>query len=658
MSLPVPVLDDRSFQDLVDECKRMIPRFTPEWTDHNVSDPGVTLIELFAWMTELLLYRVNQVPRRNYIKFLELIGVRLQPPQPARTEVTFRLAAPQPVAVTIPAGTEVSTRRTATQEAIIFATERPLQIQVPVLAEALISRDELSYLDFMPALRDPGLRVPVFEEPPRPGNGFYLGYQGNLAAHTLHLTIDCQIQGIGVDPRDPPLAWDYFDGNLQTWRPMRLELDTTGGLNRRGEVIVTIPTTSRPVELDRRRATWIRCRVVEPRPRQRGYTVSPRVLALHTQSIGGAVIASHCETISHEQLGRSDGTPAQTCTLGAHPILPRRVGETLEVETDEAGVFEPWQEVADFAASGAADRHFVCDSVSGEVRFGPSVRMPNGDEVQYGAVPRQGSALRFTHYRIGGGIVGNLGAETLTALKTSIPYVAAVTNVEPATGGTEAESLEAALLRGPRLLRSSPRAVTAADFERLAVEATPDVVRAHCEYARLPEDGQAGRVRLVVVPRMTTTEGVVPPEQLALSDDVLRAVQRYLDERRMLTVRLSLEAPHYVAVAIYAVIYVQPGVDQAAMQATAEQALYRFIHPTVGGPEASGWPFGRALFASDIFGLLSHIDRVEYVGTVQFATMGADDTMQPVTSDAVRPPALALLCSGPHRVSVQRVPRG
>jgi predicted phage baseplate assembly protein len=461
-----------------------------------------------------------------------------------------------------------------------------------------------------------------------------------------------------VDPRDPPLAWDYFDGNLQTWRPMRLELDTTGGLNRRGEVIITIPSTSRPVELDRRRASWIRCRVIETRPRQRGYTVSPRVRSVHTQSIGGTVIASHCETISREQLGRSDGTPAQTFTLSSHPILPRRPHETLEVETDEAGVFEPWQEVADFAVSGAADPHFVCDSVSGEVRFGPSVRMPNGDEVQYGAVPRQGRALRFTRYRIGGGTVGNVGAETLTALKTSIPYIAAVSNFEPATGGTEAETLEAALLRGPSLLRSSPRAVTAADFERLAVESTPDVVRAHCEYARLPEDGQAGRVRLVVVPRMPTTDGVVPPEQLALSDDVLRTVQRYLDERRMLTVRLSLEAPQYVAVAVYAVVYVKPGVDQGALQATAERTLYHFIHPTVGGPEGSGWPFGRAVFASDIFGLLSHLADVEYVGTVQFATVNADGNLQPVTGDAVRPPALALLCSGSHRVSVQRMPRG
>ena len=62
MSLPTPELDDRRFQDIVDEAKRRINRLCPEWTDHNVSDPGVALIELFAWMTEMTLYRLNQIP--------------------------------------------------------------------------------------------------------------------------------------------------------------------------------------------------------------------------------------------------------------------------------------------------------------------------------------------------------------------------------------------------------------------------------------------------------------------------------------------------------------------------------------------------------------------------------------------------------------------
>src|SRR6266581_8099622 len=114
MALPVPNLDDRRFQDLIDDAKRLVQQRCPEWTDHNVSDPGVTLIETFAWMTDQVLYRLNRVPDRNYVKFLELIGVRLFPPTAARAPITFWLSAALPDAVRIPPGTTVATVRTET----------------------------------------------------------------------------------------------------------------------------------------------------------------------------------------------------------------------------------------------------------------------------------------------------------------------------------------------------------------------------------------------------------------------------------------------------------------------------------------------------------------------------------------------------------------
>src|SRR6266478_1989307 len=87
--IPAPKLDDRTYADIVAEALRLIPRYCPEWTNHNPSDPGITLLELTAWMTELILYRLNRVPEKNYLAFLELIGVRLRAPQPAHTLLTF-----------------------------------------------------------------------------------------------------------------------------------------------------------------------------------------------------------------------------------------------------------------------------------------------------------------------------------------------------------------------------------------------------------------------------------------------------------------------------------------------------------------------------------------------------------------------------------------
>src|SRR3954467_5628449 len=128
MVLPVPNLDDRRFQDLVDDAKRLVQRRCPEWTDHNVSDPGVTLIETFAFMTDQLLFRLNQVPDRMYVKFLEMIGLTRWPATPAKAPVTFWLSAPAEAGVSIPHGTTVAADRTDSEESTIFTGAGDLQM--------------------------------------------------------------------------------------------------------------------------------------------------------------------------------------------------------------------------------------------------------------------------------------------------------------------------------------------------------------------------------------------------------------------------------------------------------------------------------------------------------------------------------------------------
>src|SRR5687767_10479291 len=89
MPLPAPILDDRSFEQLRDELVRRIPVYAPEWTDHNASDPGIALLELFAFLGESLLFRFNQIPESTYLAYLRLLDVPLRPATPARTIVTF-----------------------------------------------------------------------------------------------------------------------------------------------------------------------------------------------------------------------------------------------------------------------------------------------------------------------------------------------------------------------------------------------------------------------------------------------------------------------------------------------------------------------------------------------------------------------------------------
>src|SRR5580765_7634724 len=117
-----PVIDDRRYQDLLDEALARIPVHNPEWTNFNRSDPGVTLIELFAFMTENLLYRANQIPDRNRRKFLSLLGIPLQPASSARGMVTISNERGPQAVVTLNGGMEVRAGQTP------FRTELGLDV--------------------------------------------------------------------------------------------------------------------------------------------------------------------------------------------------------------------------------------------------------------------------------------------------------------------------------------------------------------------------------------------------------------------------------------------------------------------------------------------------------------------------------------------------
>src|SRR5690606_15911695 len=115
-------------------------------------DPGVTLIELFAHMVETMIFRLNRVPEKSYITFMDLMGVRLQEPAAARTELTFWLTAPASETVVIPGGTEVSTTQTAAAEAVTFSTDSDLAIHPPRLRYCLTSAGERDFADWSATL--------------------------------------------------------------------------------------------------------------------------------------------------------------------------------------------------------------------------------------------------------------------------------------------------------------------------------------------------------------------------------------------------------------------------------------------------------------------------------------------------------------------------
>ncbi|MFI5931003.1 putative baseplate assembly protein [Actinoplanes sp. NPDC051494] len=611
MPLPSPNLDDRRFQQLVDEAKRFIQQRAPEWSDHNVSDPGVTLIEAFAHMADQLIYRLNRVPEKNYLAFLDLIGVRLFPPAPARGDVTFWLSGAQEQQVVIAAGTEIATERTTTEEAVAFTTVADLPIvpsHLTRLRRHPAAGPPVNLLDGVEEGRD----TPVFQETPVIGDSMLIGLSAAVPSNAVLLELDSRVEGVGVDPRQPPLVWEAWTGD--GWTACEVDRDDTGGLNKPGDVILHVPAGHVVSVQAGQQAAWIRCRLIEPQPDQPFYAQSPTVRAVTVSTIGGTVTAMHAEAVLDELLGEAEGVPGQRFVVARPPIVAD--AEPLVVETSDGDGWVRWDEVENFGSSELFDRHIIVERTSGEIQFGPAVRLADGTLRQYGAVPTVGARIRIRRYRTGGGREGNVARRALSVLRSSIPYVSVVENRGPALGGVDGETVAEGRLRGPVQLRAQDRAVTAADYELLARQAAPAAARVRCLPAG--DGSDAGGVRLLVVPAVVPDDaGRIEFEDLVPSDSMLSTIADHLEVRRPIGARLLVEPPFYQGVTVVARLQPRPDASAVRLRAEAEAALYRYLDPVRGGPDGRGWPFGRPVHSGEVFGVLQRLSGVEVVEEVR-----------------------------------------
>ena len=718
--LPKSNLDDRTFNDLVEECILRIPRYCPEWTNHNPGDPGITLVELFAWLTDQMLMRFNQVPRRNYVAFLELLGIRLQPPAAAVCELTFYLSKAQTQSIVIPYSTEVATVRTETTEAIIFSTDAELIIGNPQINHILTAVTEEnrphSLSDRTPFNRDwQNLEETLLFEQSRAGNCFYIVLtedesENSIAGNVIAITFRGEAaRTTGIDPDNPPLRWEAWNG--KNWQATilrvkeddktkgfsfdRLGQQSTNPVVEGSDVVLHLPQQW-PIEDfgTEYGGRWIRCVYTRPGDLQPSYSSSPAIVGLSVRSIGGAVNASECVRIENELLGISDGKPGQSFEVQGKPILERKEDEYIEVRPIN-GEPETWIEVPDFAESGPNDPHYTIDSQTGMIQFGPLIREPSQLKIQtlqraqiqptstivrrdptetrnlamiqplsavdgaialerqYGKVPPPGAEIYLVAYRTGGGRRGNVQTEKLTVLKTAIPYVKSVTNYKPARGGTDAESLEQAVIRVPQLLRTRESAVTPEDFENVAKKATRTVARAHCitEAAKTTP----GLVQLLIVPdadRIDLSKGMNPDRYFALDSQLETQIMEHMKDRKPLGVHVRLQQPEYVGVSVRTEVIIEPKYNnpRATEQIRTQLlvALYRFLNPLTGGTEENGWPLGRPAYPSDIVALCQKIPGVRYLGIVELFDLrkyGSDWFRENAPQAIINPGSLGLICS-------------
>jgi len=642
----LPTIDDRRFDDIMQEVRTRIARYTPEWTpvwtDVNDNDPGITLVQVFAWLTDMMLYRLGKVPELNYLKFLMLLGIELNPAEPARAEITFPVQDTfgDPYVI-IPMRTQVSAEPTDGGAApIIFETERSL-IALTARLTAVQAFDGYDYTDLHAENDQPGQGFEPFGPLATPDSALLLGFEYskefppqvelNLAVWVMEgasssTFFDCNLPQTQAFP-SAQIVWEYWNG--REWRPLSLLKDETLAFTQTGHIYLKTPAKGEmkpdasigtATESPAIARYWIRARLATS-----SYEQPPQLLAIRTNTIA----AQQVETVLDEVLGGSDGRRNQVFRLANTPVAQ----DTLILEVNEVGdTYEVWTRVDDFFGSSTTDPHYVLDRTSGEIRFGDGIngRIPVGnvDNPEANIVARQ--------YRFGGGKGGNVTPNTLKTLLTSIPGVDdnGITNLQAGYGGRDEETLDQAKLRAPRSLKSKCRAVTSEDFEYLAMQAA-NIRRAralplfHPSFS--PDVKVPGVVTVIVVP---DSDDPKPTP----SEGTLRTVCAYLNVRRLLTTELYVIKPTYQKVEIRAEVIADDNADLAEVKVNIENALLNYFHPLKGGEDNQGWPFGGTIYYSRVYQRVFTIPGVQRIDQLVIVLDGVEApecTNVPITFGAL-----------------------
>lgn len=660
MALISPILDNRTYQELRDELVRLIPAHSPTWTNHNASDPGIALLELFSYLGESLLYRFNQVPDTTRVEFLRLLGVQPRPARPARVLLSASTEEG--------AGVQVLEDSEAVAGAVPFQTEDEVYVwPVDALGAGKVRTtdgDEDSRADALeradlPAAQAVFYRTVLTAEDPTAADAapidvsaqvdrsLWIALLGKpttdlavMGRRTLFVGIafdeeldpppvledldpdETEVFRSGALTGDPPATlWQLWTGPVAPdapsgttpFRTLSVLGDTTHGMVATGVVKLELPAGLTPLtdlgggladspppvddeETRQRIVAWLR--VTRPDRPDIGDAIRK------VRWVGAnCVSAVQSRTPPPELLGTGTGDADQRLPLAHRPVLEG----TVRLQVEEAAGWTDWQEVDNFARSRVEDRHYVVDHDHGAVAFGAA------------RVPQIGERIRVLSYRYGGGAAGNLPPGSVTSFPAS-PAVT-VTNPLPAAGGSDVVTLTEALDAIPGEVHRRDRAVVAEDYRALALEVA-GVSRAEVLplfHPDNPSDEAAGVTSVVVLPDNDQRNPDAPMPDLGL----LRRVARYLDVRRPVTSELYVIPPEYVRVAVSVGVQVREGYQVDAVRRWVEKILRQFLSAVPpGGPDAAGWPLGRTVRAAELEAVAVQVEGVEFAVGTRLATVG------------------------------------
>jgi predicted phage baseplate assembly protein len=696
MPIPIPSLDDRSYQDLVDELLARIPAHTPEWTHPAPGDPGRTLIELFAWLTDTLLYRVNLVPERQRLAFLRLLGVPMRPASAGRTLLSIAFDAPEnKLAQPLPAGTAI-------KGPVPFETRGEVTV-LPVIAEAYVKRAlgeaeqkemstkvaELSRLYPAAGRAVPYVTTPVFAGGRPEAEGFDLvtgavdqslwlallapkeglpDYMTEIDALTTALgrssSGGSQYLNVGVAPRlatpafaenaSPlppiPFVWevttrDPANPKGVAYQPLTAVADTTKGLRTEGIIRLALPDKSVFFAPPNNVRADVDAGTGDKPPRLDDPARAARLVAwlrlrptTNLDSLALSWVGIHCVEVDQRQtfqgviVGQGNGQPDQEVSLPSGGIEE----SSFQLQVEEAGRgFVSWRRIDDLALAGVQEAVFSFDPEAGTIRFGDGVR---------GKIPARGARLRVALMRTGGGDAGNVPAGTLAQVQPKQPPVARLKAWQPlaAAGGKNAETLEEAERRIPALFRHRDRAVTADDYRHLAAT-TPGVRVGRVEVLPRfkPQKRRSevpGVVSVMALPKRERFDAPYP----RVDRSFIEAVYAQLEPRKPLGTELYVIGCEYVPLGLTVGIE-NPGGSEAVNTAVKE-ALQKYLYcQAPGGPRGDGWPLGRTVKRRELEIVVSRVEGVDGVYGPSLFTLVNGEWRRVTTSDGGESAEIKLL---------------
>ncbi len=647
MPIRPPALDDRSFDDLVADLVRRIPAHTPEWTSPREGDPGRTLIDLFAWLGDTILYRANLIPERQRLAFLRLLGAGMRPATPAWGVVQVSIDDQAVTApTTLPLYSLIATPQPfeTTGEVTVFAVDGPCYIKRKTTdAEAKHLRSLLPDLkDLYGVQGDPVgyVTTPVFAggaaEPA--GRDIVADtldgclWFALLAPKPLAASVDDalsalggvganrrQLLSIGVSPALAPSSdfassftdvgvrariphiWEVScsQGDGTVYLPLDVLSDTSVGLTQPGVVRLLLPGKDDMGAPTNDVLQQVAAGVGDRPPRIDDPTVAARLvcwvrlrpdptanvtsLSLAWAGINAVGIEQR-QSLGRQTIGQGTGASGLQLPLGADSVDP----VTLAIEVEEEEGMRPWRQVPDVAAAGRDDRVYSLDPEAGLVAFGDGVR---------GMVPSAGATIQVASMRAGGGAAGNLPAGTLKTI-TAPPGAPRLKVSQPLAtfGGADFEALADAEVRIPAQIRNGGRAVTSADYQELALR-TPGAAIGRVEVLPLfkPQQRRTDVPGVVSVMVLPARNGLDPPAPRP-DRPTLETVYAWLDQRRPLATELYVIGADYVPLGISAAVELADVTQREAVLNAVSDAIRLAVWSLPpGGPDGTGWPLGRAV---------------------------------------------------------------